>query len=141
MLLNDGVSPHTQQRILARETIELMFQNQIPEYMQRHVGIAHKVSRPDLVVPPQSETVPVTGYFGWGLNFLLQDDPEAPNEAHCEKFGFPRASATGLSNCFWTLDRKKGTAAVCLSQILPFGDPYVFPLWLKLGSAIFENEK
>ncbi|KAF2811211.1 beta-lactamase family protein [Mytilinidion resinicola] len=139
MILNGGVSPHTQQRILLQETVHQMFQNQIPDYMTKHVGVAQGVSRHDLVVPPTVEPVPVAGYFGWGLNFELQANPKALNPALCEKEGFPRGSAAGLSNCFWTVDREKGVAAVCMTQILPFGDTYVLPLWQELQEVIFED--
>ncbi|KAF2490325.1 beta-lactamase family protein [Lophium mytilinum] len=139
MILNNGVSPHTQQRVLLRETIDQMFQNQIPDYMAKHVEFANEVSRPDLMVPPASKTVPVEGYFGWGLNFQLQANPKATNAASCEKDGFPRGAAAGLSNCFWALDREKGVAAVCMTQILPFGDPYVLSLWEAVQEVIFED--
>ncbi|EFX04583.1 beta-lactamase family protein [Grosmannia clavigera kw1407] len=131
MLLGDGVSPHTQKRVLASETVDEMFRNQIPDYMGKYVtGGPHVTSRPDLCIrdDPTAEPTEALETYGWGLTMLLQTSPGAAS--------FTKGSATGLCNCFWTVDREKGVAAVCFSQILPFGDPYVYPLWQAVEAVI-----
>lgn len=75
---------------------------------------------------------------GWGLNFLLSGDKR--HEGKIEKgVQFYRASAPGLMNCFWSVDREKGVAGVLFSQILPFADPVVFPLWLQIQGVLYSG--
>ena len=67
-LLNDGTSPITGARILKKETVDLMFQNQIPEFPDfGRQGIPLAKSDltntiPDLYPGKQQ---------GWGLTFML----------------------------------------------------------------------
>lgn len=136
MLLNDGLSPHTHKRILARETVDQMFQNQIPNYSEKYVtGRPHLVSRPDLCDPddPTVDPADASDTYGWGITMLLQASPGAADSKKLSK-----GSATGLCNCFWSVDREKGVATVCFSQILPFGDPYVYLLWQSVEAVMQE---
>ncbi len=126
-ILNDGLSPITSNRILQRSTIDAMFTNTVPSYHTKYAHRGLPVSRPDLAWPALSADFPVTENQGWGLNFLLLGD------------NLQRATAPGLSNCFWGLDREKGVGGVVLSQILPFGDPVIFPLWVKLQEGMYNN--
>ena len=50
MLLNDGVSPITQEKVLERSTVEDMFSNQIPQFPEfGRQGIP--AAKPDLTNP------------------------------------------------------------------------------------------
>jgi hypothetical protein len=101
-----------------------MFKSQIPEWQNSYAGRGHAICRPDLAVSALKDDVPVTGREGWGLSFLLTGE------------NLQAASAAGLSNCFWALDREKGVAAVLFSQVLPLGDPAIVSLWLELQEII-----
>ena len=94
------------------------------------------VSRPELAQKSLENGVPVTGPQGWGISFLLVGD-----ERHEGKSGkgvqFYRGSGSGLANCYWGMDREKGIAGVLFSQIFPFGDPVVFPLWEKVQRVMY----
>lgn len=124
-LLNNGICPTTSNRILETSTVDLMFQNHIPDWQTKYAGRGHAICRTDLAVAALQHDVPVVGREGWGLSFLLAG----------ENLQF--ASAAGVSNCFWALDREKGKAAILFSQVLPLGDPVVFPLWSQLQEVVF----
>jgi CubicO group peptidase (beta-lactamase class C family) len=124
-LLNNGLSPTTSKRILESRTVDQMFQNQIPDWQGKYAGRGHAICRTDLAVAVLQDDVPVVGREGWGLSFLLEGD------------SLQFASAAGISNCFWALDREMGTAAVLFSQVLPLGDPVIFPLWQELQKLVF----
>ncbi|KAI9709381.1 MAG: hypothetical protein M1812_007717 [Candelaria pacifica] len=126
-LLNDGLSPQTSQRILQKSTIDTMFTNTVPSYHTKYAHLGVPVSRPDLASPALRYEVPITSHQGWGLNFLLVGD------------NLQRATAPGLSNCFWGMDREKGIGGIVLSQILPFGDPVIYPLWEQLQKVMYED--
>jgi CubicO group peptidase (beta-lactamase class C family) len=127
-LLNDGVSPTTGHRILKNETIDEMFTNQLPDWQGKYAAKGIPIPRPALAQKFLEGGIPVTGPQGWGLNFLLVGD-----KRHEVKTGkgvqFNRGGAPGLANCYWGKDTEKGVGGVIFSQILPFGDPVVFPLW------------
>lgn len=124
-LLNNGLSPTTSNRILEVHTVDLMFENQIPEWQTKYAGRGHAICRTDLAVAALRDDMPVVGREGWGLSFLLGG----------ENLQF--ASAAGISNCYWALDREKGTAAILFSQVLPLGDPVITPLWMELQKVVF----
>ncbi|KAI9751892.1 MAG: hypothetical protein M4579_005849 [Chaenotheca gracillima] len=125
-LLNDGVSPTTSGRILKKSTIDQMFTNQIPDWMDKYAANGYPVSRPDLANVALRGPQPVPGNQGWGLNFLLMGDR------------YQQATAPGLSNCYWALDREKGIGGIILSQVLPFVDPVVVPLWVNVQALMFQ---
>ncbi|KAI9841638.1 MAG: hypothetical protein M1837_000485 [Sclerophora amabilis] len=127
-LLNDGVSPTTSSRILQKSTIDQMFTNQIPDWNEKWAAQGEAVCRPDLASIALRDGIPAAGNQGWGLNFLLMGDT------------LQRAEAPGLSNCFWALDREKGVGGMILSQILPFGDPAVVGLWMKVQELMFQDK-
>ncbi|KIX92487.1 uncharacterized protein Z520_11807 [Fonsecaea multimorphosa CBS 102226] len=127
-LLNDGTSPITGAQILKKETVDLMFQNQIsefPDFSKQGIPPA----KPDLTnaIPdlyPGSQQ-------GWGLTFMLSDGPAG------------RSTGTGhwagLPNLYWWCDRAKGVAGMICSQILPFADPQVLGLWVALESGVYSG--
>jgi CubicO group peptidase (beta-lactamase class C family) len=135
-LLNDGVSPRTGNRILRKETIDQMFENQIPAWMEKYASRGNPIARPDLAQTYLENGMPVAEPQGWGLNFQLLGDErhEGKTEAGVQ---FYRAAAPGLMNCFWGLDRERGIGGVLFSQILPFADPVVFPLWLQCQGVMY----
>lgn len=45
----------------------------------------------------------------------------------------------GLANCFWWIDRERGVAGFLGGQVLPNGDPKVFPAWLMCEKTIYDN--
>ena len=127
-LLNDGTSPITGARILKKETVDLMFQNQIPEFPNfGRQGIPPAKSDltntiPDLYPGKQQ---------GWGLTFMLSDGPTG------------RSTGTGhwagLPNLYWWCDRVRGVAGMICSQVLPFADPQVLGLWVALESGVYSG--
>ena len=102
ILLNNGISPKTGNRILKSETVDYMFEN--------HLG---PVS-PERMRPPPSLIPTITNTFEswssaaephwWGLSFLVTGS---------EVEGGRRkgtAEWAGLANSYWWCDRKKGIA-------------------------------
>ncbi|KAK3623390.1 hypothetical protein LTR56_021662 [Elasticomyces elasticus] len=127
MLLNDGTSPTTGAQILKKETVDMMFENQIsqfPDFAKQGIPPAKADltnAIPDLY-PGQHQ--------GWGLTFMLSDGPTG------------RSGTTGhwagLPNLYWWCDREQGVAGIICSQILPFADPQVLNLWVALESAAYK---
>jgi len=127
-LLNDGTSPKTGKEILKKATVDAMFENQIPQFPDfGHQGIPPAKSDltnaiPDLYPGDQQ---------GWGLTFMLSSGPTG------------RSTSTGhwagLPNLYWWCDRAKGVAGMICSQILPFADPQVLGLWVKLESEVYSG--
>lgn len=126
-LLNDGTSPTTGNQILRKETVDAMFENQIPNF-------------PDFgrqgIPPAKSDlTNPIPDLYpgqkqGWGLTFMLSDGPtgRSPGTAHW----------AGLPNLFWWCDRENGIAGLICSQVLPFADNQVLGLWVALESGAYK---
>jgi hypothetical protein len=44
-----------------------------------------------------------------------------------------------LPNPFWWCDRDKEVAGVIATQVLPFGDPVLIPLWFTVEATVFAN--
>lgn len=105
-----------------------MFAPQLPDWEFKYASAGTPVSRPDLVNVALEDGLPVTGRQGWGLNFLLEGER------------LQRGSAPGLSNCWWGVDRERGVGGVLLSQVLPFGDPVVGPLWVEVMGRVYGGE-
>lgn len=114
-LLNGGASPTTGNRILKKETVDQIFENQIPEFPNfARQGLVP--ARPDYANPapefyPQGGNPPQ----GWGLTFFLTI--QAGETGRGENTGW----WAGISNQFWWCDRQKGVAGMICGQILPFG--------------------
>lgn len=108
-----------------------MFENQIPDWP----NFARKpvpTAKPENA-NPAPELYPFAGNEpqGWGLSFLITPSlsGRTRNSAHW----------AGLANLFWWCDREKGVAGLIASQVLPFGDPKVFPLWFNVESAVYNS--
>ncbi|RMD39259.1 hypothetical protein DV735_g5871, partial [Chaetothyriales sp. CBS 134920] len=127
-LLNDGTSPITGAQILKKETVDLMFQNQIPNFPHfSRQGIPP--AKPDLtnaipdLYPGKQQ--------GWGLTFMLSDGATGRSDS--------TGHWAGLPNLYWWCDRVKGVAGMICSQILPFADPQVLGLWVGLESGVYSG--
>jgi len=127
MLLNDGTSPTNGAKILKKETVDTMFENQIsqfPDFSKQGIP-ASKADLtnaiPDLY-PGQHQ--------GWGLTFMLSDGPtgRSPTTGHW----------AGLPNLYWWCDRAQGVAGIICCQLLPFADPQALNLWVALESAAYK---
>jgi len=130
-LLNDGKSAKTGVQLLKKETVDLMFTNQIsqfPEFGRQGIPAA----KPELTnaIP---DIYPVEGKppQGWGLTFMLSNGGPT---GRSKSTGF----WAGLPNCWWWCDREKGVGGIVCSQILPFGDPKVLGLWFDVETQIYK---
>jgi CubicO group peptidase (beta-lactamase class C family) len=101
-LLNDGTSPHTGNQILKKETVDAMFENQIPNMPNfGRQGIADATPELTNKIPelyPQPKEQPQ----GWGLTFMLTISEGATGR------GRNTGWWAGLPNLFWWCDREKG---------------------------------
>lgn len=129
-IVNDGVSPYTGNQILKKETIDTMFTNQIPQYRELYGTRGMDISRLDLASAIFRQQQPDIGPQGWGLSFQLLGQPEGEQ--------YSMATAPGICNCFWVMERKSGRAGMLLSQMLPLGDASVMGTWMGLVGKIFE---
>lgn len=131
-LLNDGVHAPSGNRILKKETVDMMFSNQIPEFpnFAREMGTPCKLHYAN----PAPEFYPEPGNppQGWGLTFFLHLQDSV---IHSKGTGW----WAGLPNLFWWCDRTKGIGGFIASQIVPFGDMEVLGLWMGLEGAIYQN--
>ncbi|PGH17761.1 hypothetical protein AJ79_00902 [Helicocarpus griseus UAMH5409] len=131
-LLNDGVSPKTGQRILAKSTVDQMFENQIPQMPHFGRDCTLSNAKPDLVnTIPDIYPVPNKEPQGWGLSFMITRS----ETGRSEKSGF----WAGIANLFWWCDREHGIAGLICTQILPFGDPKLFGLWLDVEKKVYDS--
>lgn len=130
-LLNDGESPTTGARLLQKNTVDMMFENQIEEFPDfGYQGLpdakpeqTNRVSQlyPQEGNPPQ----------GWGLSFMLTQEPGATGR------GRNTAWWAGIANLFFWCDREKGVAGMIASQVMPFGEPSVMGQWGACEAACY----
>lgn len=133
-LLNSGISPTTGHKLLESSTVDEMFTNQIPQFPNfGRQGVP--AAKPDLTNPlpdlyPEGPDTPQ----GWGLTFML---------SHLKGGAGGRGQGTawwaGLANLYWWCDREKGVAGMVASQVLPFADPNVLGLWVKIENMVYEG--
>ncbi|OAL05423.1 beta-lactamase/transpeptidase-like protein [Phaeosphaeriaceae sp. SRC1lsM3a] len=130
-LLNDGTSPTTGKQILKKETVDLMFTNQLeqfPDFGRQGIPDA----KPDLTNPlPDLYPVENNAPQGWGLTFMIANGGPT---GRSKTTGF----WAGLPNCWWWCDREKGVGGIVCSQILPFGDMKVLGLWFNIETQIYQ---
>lgn len=114
-LLNGGVSPTTQNRILKKETVDSMFENQIPQWPDFARGLPDPADT--TLANPAPEFYPQGGNppQGWGLTFFLTIKEGETGRGRNTAFW------AGISNQFWWCDREKGVAGMICGQVLPFG--------------------
>ncbi|KAI2638841.1 beta-lactamase family protein [Hypomontagnella submonticulosa] len=133
VLLNDGTSPHTGAQLLSKETLDLMFTNQVPQWPD-FARSGFRAAKPRLT-NPGSEVYPIAGNppQGWGLTFMLTGaNPATGRSAQT-------ASWAGLPNLYWWADREHGVAGVVCSQILPAFDPAVMGLWNDVERVVYKH--
>ncbi|KAF2110203.1 phosphatidylinositol-glycan biosynthesis class S protein-domain-containing protein [Lophiotrema nucula] len=132
-LLNDGTSPITGKKILEKATVELMWENQIPDQPNFARGGPAPCNpllanhSPEMY--PQSNNPPQ----GWGLSMFLTIAPGDSGR------GANTGWWAGLANSFFWVDREKGVAGVIAGQVVPFGDGKVIPAWFGVEKAIYDN--
>ncbi|KAF2198081.1 beta-lactamase [Delitschia confertaspora ATCC 74209] len=133
ILLNDGKSPQTGAQILQSETVKMMWENQIPE----HPDFSRNGPPPPnpLLANHAEEMYPQEGRppQGWGLSMHLTLAPGATGRG--ENTGW----WCGLANLFWWVDKERGVGGVLASQVLPFGDPKVAPVWGAVEREVYNG--
>jgi hypothetical protein len=114
-LLNGGTSPTTGSQILEASTVDLMFENQIPQFPNfARKGIPAAIPQETWPIPELYPAQPHHQPQGWGLTFMLTIEPTPQGR------GSLSASWAGMANCYWWADRQKGVGGFIATQILPF---------------------
>ena len=113
-------------RILARETVERMSQNQIGELEQEILRTA---------MPPISNDVEfLPGMVKkWGLGFMINTEPIEGRRAAGS------LAWAGLFNSYFWIDSASGVCGVLLTQILPFFDREVVSLFEDFERAVYDS--
>jgi hypothetical protein len=128
-LLSGGTSPVTGKQILKQSTVDSMFQNQLP-HMPNFARVGMNTAIPELSnSAPELYPIPDGGPQGWGLSFLMTYSVTG-RSADSGQWG-------GLPNLFWWCDREKEIAGVIATQVLPFGDPKLLPLWFTVEAGVY----
>lgn len=110
-VLNGGVSPTTGKRILKAETVDEMFVPQTLDVPDQ--GVLGTGELPT-AKPAFSRPIPLGHRKAWTLSHLTNLDEEGGKSVGSGEW-------YGLANCYWTIDRSKGVAAIAFSNTLPFG--------------------
>ncbi|KAG7424590.1 Acyltransferase LovD [Fusarium oxysporum f. sp. raphani] len=100
------------EKLLARETIDLMFQSHLHDAPGLQSQDEYSESYRNAIYNSIPSTTPVS--FGLGGIINLSPIPNRRSENSL--------SWTGMPNIYWWIDIKKGIAGVYLSQLLPSGD-------------------
>lgn len=134
-ILNDGVSPATGQRILKKESVDALWENQIPDQPDfARQPIPPEFVNTELVTPgPDMYPQPGNPPQGWGFGGFLTIAPGPTGR------GANTLWWMGIANCFWWMDREKGVAGFLGAQVLPNGDPKVIPAWFMAEKTIYDN--
>ncbi|CRG86869.1 beta-lactamase family protein [Talaromyces islandicus] len=134
MLLNNGTCPRTGAEILRKETVDDMFQNQIPQFPNySRQGIP--ASKPELTLPiPQLYPVEGDPPQGWGITFMKSNGGPTGRSKDT-------AHWAGLANLWWWCDRENGIAGMVCTQILPFADRNVLQLWGQVEAVAYMGLK
>jgi CubicO group peptidase (beta-lactamase class C family) len=124
MILRGGELDGT--RILARETVELMSQNQIGE-------LQHEIMR--TAMPQISNDVDILPGMvkKWGLGFMINPEPIEGRRATGS------LAWAGIFNSYFWIDCASGVCGVLLTQILPFFDHEVVSLFEGFEQAVYDS--
>jgi CubicO group peptidase (beta-lactamase class C family) len=124
MILNRGSANGTQ--VLKPDTVDLMAKNNMGKLRVTRLKTAMPAFSHDAEFFPGVEK-------SWGLAFQINEQP-APT-------GMPAGSLmwAGLANTFFWIDPRNGVGGVYLSQVLPFGDPQSYGLFLDFQSAVYRT--
>ncbi|KAI9660319.1 MAG: hypothetical protein M1821_009669 [Bathelium mastoideum] len=135
-LLNNGRSPSTQAQILKPDTVDIMFQNHIPQFPdfgRQGIPAAKPEYTPYLPeLHPQEGNPPQ----GWGLTFLITIEGCGEGKGTGRSNG--TANWAGLANCFWWCDRQAGVGGFTASQIVPFANVNVLQAWAGCEKAVYD---
>ncbi|KAF3004271.1 GPI transamidase component [Curvularia kusanoi] len=132
-ILNEGTSPTTGKQILKPESVELFWENQIPNQPDFARG-GPPPANPELVnASPEFYPQPGNPPQGWTYAGFLTI------EAGPTGRGKNTIWWMGLANCFWWVDREKGVAGFLAGQVLPNGDPKIIPAWFMCEKTIYDN--
>jgi CubicO group peptidase (beta-lactamase class C family) len=132
-LANNGTSPSNGHKLLSPQTVQQMWENQIPD----KPDFARNGPPPanPLLANHSAETYPQAGNppQGWGLSFFLTIAPGETGR------GANTGWWCGLANLYWWVDRERGVAGMLASQVLPHGDPKVVPAWVAVEKAVYDG--
>ncbi|KAJ3455665.1 hypothetical protein MRS44_017147 [Fusarium solani] len=148
-LLNNGISPTTQQPLLRSTSITEILTNQIPDrpnFGRRNIAAA----KPELTnafeeLLPQEGDPPQ----GFGLSCMLTNlSAGSPEDEKAQRRGRKDvkgskgrnvASWAGLANQFWWLDVERGVAGMLAAQVLPFGDEVVMGVYESVERGVYDG--
>ncbi|MDX1627635.1 MAG: serine hydrolase domain-containing protein [Fulvivirga sp.] len=113
-LLNDGT--YDNRKILMAETVEMLFQNHLPEGQNIVFDI------------PEGKFVSLAGGFPdesdkHGLSWAIEDSKDEVVRSKGAGYW------AGIGNSYYTIDKKKGVAVVYFTQFLPFNDKVSFDFY------------
>ncbi|KAB8346076.1 hypothetical protein FH972_023127 [Carpinus fangiana] len=130
-LLNNGTSPTTKKQILKPATVDLMFENSIPEFPD--FGRTAIPNAKPFWTNPLPQLYPQEGDpgQGWGLSFMLTIEPGPTGR------GRNTAWWAGIANLFWWADREKGVGGIIAAQKVPFGDGAVMGAWGNCEAQVY----
>ncbi|EGU73832.1 hypothetical protein FOXB_15660 [Fusarium oxysporum f. sp. conglutinans Fo5176] len=101
------------EKLLSRETIDLMFQ----PHLDNVPGLEDQDSYPLSHRNAIYNAIPPTTAVNFGLDGLINLSP-VPNRRSENSLSW-----SGMPNCYWWIDIKKGIAGVYLSQLVPTDKP------------------
>ncbi|KAJ4366624.1 GPI transamidase component [Ascochyta clinopodiicola] len=132
-ILNEGTSPTTGKQVLKPESVQLFWENQIPNQPDFARG-GPPPANPELAnASPEVYPQPGNPPQGWTYAGFLTI------EAGPSGRGANTIWWMGLANCFWWIDRERGVAGFLAGQVLPNGDPKVIPAWFMCEKTIYDN--
>lgn len=131
-ILNDGKSPQTGKSILKKETVETLFDNQIPNQPDFARGGPAPANMELINHVPEFYPQPGNPPQGWTYAGFLTISP-GPSGRGANTIWW-----MGLINSFWWVDREKGVAGFLGGQALPNGDPKIIPAWFMCEKTIYE---
>ena len=124
MILNKGRGNGNQ--VLKPETVAMMGQNHIGDLNMTKMTSAIGWATNDVDLYPDMAKK-------WGLSFLI-------NTAKTPEGRSPGSLAwAGLANTYYWLDPSRGVGGVILTQILPFIDPKVMPLYSAFERGVYAS--
>jgi CubicO group peptidase (beta-lactamase class C family) len=133
MLLNHGKCPKSGSQILQPESVEALFENQIPQFPNfgRAGFVPTKPSTTNAF--PEMYPDPPDRAQGWAFLGFLNIDVTPTGRG-------PRSIWwTGICNLFWWVDPEHGLGGIVGSQIMPLGDQDVMTTWFDIETIIFSS--
>lgn len=123
MMLNDGHGPGGQ--VLRPDTVLRMSRNA----MGRKLVTPLRTAIPSF--SNDAEFFPGIGK-SWGLSFMINDE-RAPTGRAAGSLGW-----AGLANTYFWIDRRTRIGGVFVSQVLPFADAKVLPLFYAFEKTVYD---